>query len=346
MHRAIELAQEWLHTHPNPRVGSVVTDASGDIVGEGWHRGPGTDHAEIVALRAAGDRARGGTAYTTLEPCTHHGRTPPCVDALLEAGVGTVVVGVIDPDPRVFGAGVERLREAGIEVITGVAESAAGQVDPAYFHHHRTGMPMVTVKWAMTLDGSVAATDGSSQWITGDETRQDAHRLRATVDGVVIAAGTLREDDPSLDVRLDGYEGPQPRPVVIAGKTPLPSVARIWERDPMIVSSSARDIPSGELVQVPAKGDHPDPVATCRALLERGLLHLLLEGGPTIARAWWREGVITDGVVYVGSRIGGGTGRSPMAGVFANITDAVDVEFESVLSVGTDAVITFTKKRN
>jgi diaminohydroxyphosphoribosylaminopyrimidine deaminase/5-amino-6-(5-phosphoribosylamino)uracil reductase len=299
-----------------------------------------------MALAAAGDAARGGTAYVTLEPCTHHGRTPPCSDALVEAGLATVVVAVIDPDPRVAGSGIAHLRDAGVEVVTGVREDDARALDPAYFHHRETGLPLVTVKWAMTLDGSVAAVDGSSRWITGEEARADAHRLRAKVDGVVIAAGTLREDDPRLDVRIEGYEGPQPRPVIIAGKTPLPSRARIWRGDPFVVSTFNRDVPSGEVIVVEAFGEHPEPVATCRALADRGLLHLLLEGGPTLTRAWWGANVITDGVVYIGARVGGGTGRSPLAGVFASMSDVTDVEFITNAGVGDDAVITFRKQRS
>lgn len=346
MHRAIELALEWPHTHPNPRVGSVVTNTAGEVVGEGWHRGPGNDHAEVVALKAAGEAARGGTAYTTLEPCAHHGRTPPCVDALIAAGISTVVIGAGDPDPSVSGQGIEDLRTAGIEVITDVEAKAARAVDPAYFHHRETGMPLVTIKWAMTLDGAVAASDGTSQWITGETAREDAHRRRSLVDGVVIGARTLRADDPRLDVRLDGYGGPQPRPVVVAGKTPLPDQAKIWDRDPLIVSSTPRDIPAGQLVEVPSTNDLPDPVETCRALSEHGLLHLLLEGGPTIARAWWDADVVSDGAVYIGSRVGAGTGKSPMAGIFDTIAAASEVEFESVDSVGRDAVITFTRKKS
>lgn len=344
MHRAIELAQEWPHTHPNPRVGSVVTNTSGEVVGEGWHGGPGTDHAEVVALRAAGEASRAGTAYVTLEPCSHHARTPPCVDALIAAGVSTVVVGTIDPDPRVSGEGVNRLREAGIEVVTGVLEDEARSVDTAYFRHRETGMPLVTIKWAMTLDGSVAASDGTSQWITSEHARQDAHHIRSLVDGVVVGAGTVRRDDPLLDVRLDGYEGPQPRPVIIAGKTPLPDEARIWARDPLVLSSTSRDIPAGELIEVPGSEYRPDPVESCRVLAGHGLLHLLLEGGPSLARSWWHSGVVSDGLVYVGSKLGGGTGQTPMAGVFATIADAVDVEFEAVRSVGTDVLIAFEKK--
>lgn len=346
MHRAIELALEWPHTHPNPRVGSVVTNTAGEVVGEGRHRGPGNDHAEVAALKAAGEAARGGTVYTTLEPCAHHGRTPPCVDALIAAGIATVVIGAGDPDPSVSGQGIEKLRTAGIEVITDVEAKAARAVDPAYFHQRETGMPLVTIKWAMTLDGAVAASDGTSQWITGDTAREDAHRRRSLVDGVVIGARTLRADDPRLDVRLDAYEGAQPRPVVVAGKTPLPDQAKIWDRDPLIVSSTPRDIPAGQLVEVPSTNDFPDPVETCRALSEHGLLHLLLEGGPTIARAWWNADVVSDGVVYIGSRVGAGTGRSPMAGIFNTIAAASEVEFESVDSVGRDAVITFTRKKS
>lgn len=344
MDRAIELAREWPHTHPNPRVGSVIADSSGAVVGEGWHRGPGSDHAEVVALKAAGDAAKGGTAYVTLEPCSHHGETPPCVEALISAGVSTVVVGTNDPDPRVSGQGIEDIRTAGIEVITGVGEEAARSVDPAYFHHRETGMPMVTIKWAMTLDGSVAASDGTSQWISGVAAREHAHGLRSLVDGVVIGAGTVREDDPLLNVRVDGYERPQPRPVIVAGKTPLPHEARIWKRDPMVVSTSQRQLPAGELVEVPGSDHHPDPAETCRALARHGLLHLLLEGGPSVARAWWQAGVVTDGVVYIASKIGGGTGRSPIAGVFGTVSDAVDVEFGPVKDVGDDVFITFTRR--
>ena len=344
MMRAIDLAQKSAHTHPNPRVGSVVIDREGAVVGEGWHRGPGADHAEIVALGEVGASAQGATVYVTLEPCSHHGRTPPCVDALIAAGVSTVVVGAIDPDPRVAGKGARKLRDAGIEVITGVHEEEARQVDPAYFHHREKGMPLVTIKWAMTLDGSVAASDGTSQWITGDLAREHAHSLRSQVDGVVVGAGTVRADDPSLDVRLDGYQGSQPRPVVIAGRTPLPDHARIWDREPLVVSSAPREIPSGELVEVAGDENRPDPVETCRMLGERGLLHLLVEGGPRVARAWWQAGVVSDGVVYIGSIVGGGTGKSAMAGVFSNIDDAVEVEFRRVAGVGSDVVIEFERR--
>lgn len=343
MHRAIELAREWPYTHPNPRVGAVIADGDGEVIGEGWHRGPGTDHAEIVALEEAGEAARGATLYVTLEPCSFHGRTPPCVDALTAAGVSIVVVGAIDPDSNVAGNGVRHLEAAGIEVITGVAEEKAREVDPAYFHHRETGMPMVTVKWAMTLDGSVAAADGTSQWITGEAARRDAHELRSRVDGVVVGAGTLRADDPRLDVRIDGFTGIQPRPVVVAGREELPTAGAVWERDPVIVATSDRSVPSGQVLLVKEVDGHPDPRETLLGLADLGMLHLLLEGGPTVTGAWWRAGVITNGEVHVGSRIGGGSGRSPLGGLFATINDASSVEFETVRNVGDDVVIVFRR---
>ena len=345
MYRAIELAQNWLYTHPNPRVGAVITDGAGEVVGEGWHRGPGTDHAEVIALEEAGDAARGATVWVTLEPCSFHGRTPPCVDALIAAGVSTVVVGAVDPDANVAGEGIRLLESSGIEVITGIAERESRSVDPAYFHHRETGLPLVTVKWAMTVDGSISADDGTSQWITGEQARKDAHALRATVDGVVVGAGTMQADDPRLDVRLDGFSGVQPRPVVVAGETELPADAAIWERDPVIVSTRSRHIPSGELLVVPESGSRPDPLATCHILADLGMLHLLLEGGPTLAAAWWQAGVISNGVVYVGAKVGGGTGRSPLAGAFVTIEDASEVEFETMRSVGDDVAITFKRRQ-
>lgn len=344
MRRAIELALQWPHTHPNPRVGAVVVSTTGAIAGEGWHEGPGTDHAEVMALKQAGNIARGSTVYVTLEPCSHHGRTPPCTEALISAGVAAVVVGSIDPDDRVSGQGVRRLRDAGIDVTTGVCEAAARDVDAAYFHHRETGRAMVTAKWAMTLDGSTAAKDGTSKWITGTEARAGAHHLRSEVDGVVVGAGTLRADDPRLDVRLDEYEGPQPRPVVIAGRQDLPRTARMWERDPIVVSAREIEIVSGELLLVPGADQLPDPVASVRALGEKGLLGLLLEGGPVVAGAWWKAGVVGNGYVYIGNKIGGGTGRPPLAGAFATITEAAEVEFHSVRAVGDDVVIAFQKR--
>lgn len=342
MARALELARPY-RTHPNPRVGAVVLDKDGNVVGEGAHLGPGQPHAEVSALERAGDAARDGTVYVTLEPCNHQGRTPPCVDALLAAGVAVVVVAATDPDDQVSGGGIARLRSAGVVVIEGVMAKEGRQLDPAYFRHRETGMPLVTMKYAMTLDGSVAAADATSQWITSPSAREDAHHLRSEMDAVIVGAGTLRLDDPELDVRLEGFQGAPPRPVVIAGTGQLPAAARIWARDPIVVATDDLDLPSGTLIKVLGGGGTPDPKAVCVALADLGLLALLLEGGPTVAGAWWRSGVITRGVAYLGGRVGGGAGRSPLAGVFGTIADAEVVSITAVRSLDGDIRVDFER---
>src|SRR5690606_1152000 len=217
--------------HPNPRVGAVILDAAGRVIAEGWHGAPGEAHAERAALADLGGPApEGATMVVTLEPCDHHGRTPPCTRAILEAGIGRVVVGIVDPDPRVGGGGIQHLQEAGVEVEVGLLGSEVAAAAPGYFHHRRHGRPRITLKTAVTLDGQTAAADGTSQWITGPEARRDAHLLRSRADAVMIGAGTLRADNPSLTVRLEGYDGPQPRPVVVAGSEPLPPGAQVWQR--------------------------------------------------------------------------------------------------------------------
>jgi diaminohydroxyphosphoribosylaminopyrimidine deaminase / 5-amino-6-(5-phosphoribosylamino)uracil reductase len=339
MRRAIELAA-CHRTHPNPRVGAVVVDESGQVVGEGAHLGVGQPHAEVVALNQAGDRARGSTLYVTLEPCSHHGLTPPCAGAVVEAGVRTVVIGAIDPDHRVSGAGVSWLTEAGVEVETGVLEGEARAVDPAYFHYQRTGLPLVTMKLAMTLDGSVAATDGSSQWITSEEARNDAHRLRSAMDAVVVGAGTFRSDDPLLSARVEGVEI-QPVPVVVAGRQSLPIDRRIWERSPIVISARPLGVPSGEVVVVGGEDEWPDPVESVRALSDRGLLDVLLEGGPQLAGSWWRAGVVGRGVIYVGPQMAGGRGMAPIEGDFATMAQSIAVNIEEVRMVGPDIRIEF-----
>lgn len=339
MRRAAALAA-GRHTHPNPTVGCVVLDRHGAVVGEGHHPGPGQPHAEVMALAEAGPAARGGTAIVTLEPCVHHGRTPPCVEALVAAGVARVVVGAIDPDPRVAGAGIERLAAAGIEVRSGVLAEEMEALDPAYFHHRRTGRPRVTLKLALTLDGAIAAADGSSRWITGPEARNDVHRLRAAVDAVVVGAGTVRSDDPSLDVRLEGHEGRQPRPVVIAGVDPLPADARLAGRALAVATSS---VPGWETLVVGGRGGRPDLAEALVALGEVGLLDLLVEGGATLAGALWRAGLVDRGFVYLGARVGGGRGRPAMDGPFASIESASTVQITESRTIGPDVRIAFER---
>ncbi len=222
MLRAVEAAERVRgRTAPNPWVGAVLVVPGDSHAPTTWFVGatarPGGPHAEVTALNAAGDRARGGTLYVTLEPCAHHGRTPPCTVAVLEAGVARVVVGMVDPDPLVDGRGVEVLRSAGVEVEVGVAADVVGEQLAPYAAHRRTGRPWVVLKLAATLDGRIAAPDGSSRWITGEAARRDAHRLRAVSDAVIVGAGTVRADDPSLTVRLPPddprFRGPHDQPL-------------------------------------------------------------------------------------------------------------------------------------
>src|SRR6266540_1483965 len=207
--RGLDAARGRGTTSPNPMVGAVLV-RDGQVVGEGFHRVPGEPHAEALALERAAGRATGAACYVTLEPCAHHGRTPPCAAALIAAGVTRVVAAIEDPDPNVRGQGFARLRAAGVQVQVGVAAAAAEAQNAAFLLHRRHGRPRVTLKAAASLDGKVAAPDGTSQWITGEAARADAHRLRAEADAVAVGAGTALADDPRLTVRLPGWSGRQP----------------------------------------------------------------------------------------------------------------------------------------
>jgi len=282
MLRAMELAAGVrTTTSPNPWVGCVLVTATGEVF-EGATRPPGGPHAEAVALAAAaaaGADTRGGTAYVTLEPCSHHGRTPPCADALVDAGVARVVVGLRDPDPQVDGRGLARLREAGIEVAEGVAADVVAEQLAPFVIHRTTGRPRVVLKLAASLDGRTAAPDGSSRWITGEAARADAHRLRAESDAVLVGAGTVRADDPSLTVRH--VEGPDPLRVVI-GTAP----------------AGARVHPCLEV-----EGDLGDVLDDLGA---RGVLQALVEGGATVAGAFHRAGLVDAYVLYLAPALFGG----------------------------------------
>jgi len=275
MHQALAAAATARHrTSPNPWVGCVLVAADGRTV-HGATEPPGGRHAERVALDTAaadGIDTRGATAYVTLEPCSHHGRTPPCADALIDAGVAHVVVAVDDPDPRVSGAGVQRLRAAGVEVTVGVAADEVREQLAPYLHHRRTGRPFVVLKTATTLDGRIAAADGTSQWITGVAARTATHQLRSDSDAIVVGAGTVRADDPSLTTRL--VDGPSPRRIVL-GSAPV----------------GARVHPCTE---------YSGPL---HELLDRlgadGVLQLMVEGGATVAAAFHREGLVDRYVLHL-----------------------------------------------
>jgi len=285
MTRALALAPRGEgRVHPNPMVGAVVV-ADGEVVGEGWHDRFGGPHAERPALEAAGARARGATLYVTLEPCAHHGKTPPCVEAILAAGVARVVVAMSDPDPRVDGRGIARLRAAGVEVTVGASESAARVQNAPFLQRHRTGRALVTLKLAASLDGRIAGSGGESRWISSETSRADVHALRARADAVLVGRGTVERDDPALTVRH--VEGRNPVRIVLDSRGRLPADRTIF-RDgaARTVHATLEGVksPTADHWELPAGADG---CPSLRELLARcaaeGLLHVLAEGGAALA---------------------------------------------------------------
>lgn len=337
MHRAIGLT-EGTRPHPNPRVGAIVLNPAGHVIAERAHFEAGSAHAEAAALAEAGSAAHGSTVVVTLEPCAHYGRTPPCVEAVIDAGVSRVVVGALDPDPRVAGQGVARLLEAGIEVVSGIEEAAVIDNDPGYFHHRLTGRPLVTLKIAATLDGQAAASDRSSQWITGESARRDAHQLRADNDAVLVGIGTVIADDPRLDVRLDGYAGRQPRPVVIAGRRNVPLESAILGRDPIVFTpSDGAPKANQRLAAVSMPGaDGVDLGGVVKHLGGEGVLALLIEGGPGIAGSALRAELVDRIVFYYGAKLAVGTGLPAIAGTFETMAGTLAVSIDRVTMLGPD----------
>jgi diaminohydroxyphosphoribosylaminopyrimidine deaminase/5-amino-6-(5-phosphoribosylamino)uracil reductase len=292
MVRALELAATVRGTTaPNPWVGAVVVSAAGEVIGEGATAPPGGPHAERTAIAQAAERhpdaLEGATLYVTLEPCAHTGRTPPCVDAILDTGIARVVVGVRDPDERVSGKGKEALEEHGVEVATGVLEDEITDQLAPYLKHRRTGEPWVVLKLAATVDGRTAAPDGTSKYLTGEAARRDVHRLRADSDAVLVGAGTVRTDDPELTVRTDPPPERQPLRVVL-GEAP----------------EGARIRPALEL-----RGDLRDVL---KELGRRGVLQVLVEGGPTVAHQFHHAGLVDRYVFYLAPALFGGDDAKPM----------------------------------
>jgi len=287
MRRALALAASVrMRTSPNPWVGAVVVTPEGERF-EGATAPPGGPHAEVVALESAGERARGATLYTTLEPCAHHGRTRPCTGAIGAAGIARVVVGVLDPDPQVSGRGVAWLRQRGVTVDVGVGADEAADLLAPYLKHRRTGRPWVVLKLAATMDGRIAAPDGSARWLTGDAARADGHRLRALSDAVLVGAGTVRTDDPELTVRLDPPPQHQPLRVVLGQ---APDAARVH----------------------PALEMGGKPGAVLDELGAKGVLQLLVEGGAHVAHAFHTAGLVDRYVLYLAPALFGGDDAVPM----------------------------------
>lgn len=347
MRRALELAERGLGlAAPNPLVGAVVV-ADGDIVGEGWHRGPGTPHAEAMALSEAAGRARGATLYVTLEPCPHFGRTPPCASAVVGAGIARVVAAARDPNPLVDGRGFGVLLESGVDVREDVLAPMGRRLIDGFAKHIRTGLPFVTLKMASSLDGRSAARDGSSRWITGEEARRDVHRLRAASGAVVVGAGTAVADNPSLTVRLNGYRGRPPLRVLVDGTGRTPGSGALFDASaPTLVATTARARPgsyeswreAGADVQV--LGEERVSLGRLMAHLgrDRGIQTVLVEGGPTLAWSAVEEGIVDRLVLYLAAKLIGGSqapGILGGAGVQA-IDDALPLRIAEMEMLGGD----------
>lgn len=345
MRRAISLAARALgHTSPNPVVGCVVTDAAGTVVGEGFHARPGGPHAEVEALRAAGGRARGGTAYVTLEPCSHTGRTGPCTQALIDAGIAHVHYAVTDPNPAAAGGG-SVLRAAGVTAEGGLLAAEAEAGNEAWLTAIRLGRPHVTWKYAATLDGRTAAADGTSRWITSAPARADVHALRARVDAVVAGSGTLVADDPHLAVRgIDDVR--QPLRVIVDTHARTPATARVLDDAAPTLIAVAPDadtahLPEADIVRVPrAAGGGLDLTALLRELYTRDVRAVLLEGGPTLAGAFVAAGLVDTVVGYLAPvLLGAGPAALGPAGI-GTITEALRMDVGDVTRLGPDIRVT------
>jgi diaminohydroxyphosphoribosylaminopyrimidine deaminase / 5-amino-6-(5-phosphoribosylamino)uracil reductase len=365
MARAVALAEGGRGaTSPNPMVGAVLV-RDGRVVGEGFHQAAGRAHAEVVALAAADADAAGATCYVSLEPCAHQGRTPPCADALVAAGVTRVVAAMADPDPRVDGAGLARLRAAGVRVDVGVGAELAAEQNAAYLTHRRLGRPRVTLKAAASLDGKVAAPDGISQWITGPAARADGHRLRAEADAVAVGAGTALADDPRLTVRLPGHAGRQPLRVLVdaAGRVGAGGHLFDGEAETLVATTAAAPAAavdawkaagaevlmcasapvtvaggSGGALVAPPVGQGVDLRDMATALGARGVLELLVEGGPRLQASLWAAGLADRLVWYLAPlAIGGDAAPGLLAGAgAATLADARRLRLASLDRLGDD----------
>jgi diaminohydroxyphosphoribosylaminopyrimidine deaminase/5-amino-6-(5-phosphoribosylamino)uracil reductase len=350
MKMAIELSTKS-RPSPNPQVGAVVVKNS-QVVGKGYHEKPGAPHAEIVALKNAGEAARGADLYVTLEPCVHHGRTGPCVDAILESGISKVAVGIADPDPKVNGKGIKCLKQAGIEVEVGLLGAACQKVLDGYTTHRLLGRPRVTLKAAITLDGYLATTTGDSKWISCPESRTVAHEMRAASDAVLVGVDTVISDDPSLTVRH--VEGRSPLRIVLDSNLRIPDTAQIVtsaRNTPiMLVHTGAEkdrvaslaSTPGVELIKYrPTNDGTVDLTALVAELGYRGILSLLVEGGATVLSSFLESGIADELVLFIAPRILG-SGRPFVSFPEAKtIKEGLLLDAPTVTQVGSDILCRF-----
>jgi diaminohydroxyphosphoribosylaminopyrimidine deaminase / 5-amino-6-(5-phosphoribosylamino)uracil reductase len=345
MQRCLDLAKQALgQTAPNPLVGAVVVK-DGAIVGEGFHPKAGQPHAEVFALRAAEQAggAVGATVYVNLEPCSHFGRTPPCADALIAAGVTKVVVGMVDPNPSVAGAGIDRLRQAGVEVIVGVEEAACRSLNEAFIYRILSQRPLGILKYAMTLDGKIAATSGHSAWVTSPDSRSRVHQLRAGCDAIVIGGNTVRRDNPLLTSHGQGSHNPLR--VVMSRSLDLPLEAQIWQTAiaPTVVFTEQGANPDRQiaLTQLGVEAivlPRLSPAEVMQNLSDRGFLSVLWECGGTLAAAAIADGSVQKIMAFIAPKIIGGTAAASPVGElgFAKMTEALTLERVQWQAIGTD----------
>ena len=353
--RALQLAERGLYsTDPNPRVGCVLV-RDGVVVGEGWHERAGGPHAEINALQQAGAQAAGATAYVTLEPCSHHGRTPPCSTALIAAGVARVVAAMQDPNPRVAGSGLQALQQAGIDTASGVLGAAAEALNPGFVKRMRTGLPWVRCKLAMSLDGRTAMASGESQWITGPDARRDVHRLRARASAILTGIDTVLADDPALTVRLEEPAETavrQPLRVVLDSRLRMPAAARLLglPGETLLLTGvtqleqHARLARAGvTLATLPLQAGRLDLAAVLRHLGELELNEIHVEAGATLCGALLRAGLLDELVVYMAPHLMGDAAR----GLFSlpgleHMAQRLNLRVTDIRAVGDDWRITST----
>jgi diaminohydroxyphosphoribosylaminopyrimidine deaminase/5-amino-6-(5-phosphoribosylamino)uracil reductase len=344
MEQALELAGRGLNTTtPNPRVGCVVV-RDGAVVGTGWHEKAGMPHAEVLALKAAGARSPGATLYVNLEPCSHHGRTPPCVDAIVEAGVKRVVAAIQDPNPKVAGAGFAKLRAAGVAVEQGLIEEEARELNIGFFARMTRGRPWMRMKIAASLDGRTALANGRSQWITGEAARADGHRWRARACAVLTGFGTVRDDDPQLNVR--GVDTPrQPLKIVVDSKFETSPSARLLKEGKTLVVGAANDekriaalkAAGAEVVIIPNDSGKVELFKLMEELARRELNEIHVEAGAKLNGSLLQAGVVDELLVYLAPRVIGDSGR----GMFAlpeltELSQASALKIREVERIGAD----------
>ena len=358
MRRALELAQMAEgDTSPNPMVGAVIVDGNGNIAGEGYHHKAGQPHAEINALAAAGDKAKGATVYVTLEPCSHYGRTGPCCEALIKAGVKRVVSAVTDPNPLVAGRGLNRLREAGIEVTEHVCEDEAKKLNEKFFFWITHKRPFVSLKYAMTLDGRLAAAGGDSKWITGTDARTYAHYLRKTHDAVLVGKNTVLQDDCELTTRM--VEGKNPVRIVLDSKAAVPLNAKILNGEAKTIIAVSEAAPQDklyelqkltnvEVLKLPQRNGHLDLQELLEKLAAMEITSVLVEGGSEVHGAFIDAGLAERVYAFIAPKIiGGKNATGPVGGIgstdMGNALKLRDVEYKQL---GADFLITGRTERD